>query len=170
MEILKDIEPEGILSMDKRALESFVEDIHNLYWKHYHSERILNRLKKEHEELLWGKENKDEQIIKVRQNSDLCRKQKTVINKIIFVIKSEDRFLTSREIYALLIKYDPDQIRRWLNPPGALTQNLYLAVNDYRRIKSEKIGGNREHYYGLPGFYDEKGHLKEKYREQLYGE
>lgn len=41
MEILKELKPEGIRSMDERALEAFVNDLYRFYWKHYHSARSL---------------------------------------------------------------------------------------------------------------------------------
>lgn len=167
MEILKELTPKAILSMDDRALRNFVEDLNNFYWKNYHTERVLHRLKKEHEETLWSKQNNANRELRFRQNADLCRKQKTALDKIVFVIKCEDRFLTSREIYNLLKKYDPDLILRWNNPLGAVTQNLHLGVNDYLRLRSEIVRGKKEHYYGLHSFYED-GRLKEKYNEQLY--
>lgn len=167
MDILKDLTPTAVLSMDERALRTFVNDLNRFYYKNYHAEKELTQLRINHDELLWDRKNNNEQNIVGKQNSDLCQKKETVLDKIIFILKLEDRFLTSKEILELLNKYDPNLVYRWAYPPGALSQNLNLAVNRYQRIKNEIINGKKEHYYGLKSFYEENGKLKEKYKEQF---
>lgn len=167
MKILIDLTPDAIMSMDKRALRTFVDDLNRFYYRNYHAEKALAQLRTNYDELLCDRKNNDEQNIIDKQNADLCQKKETVLDKIIFILKIEDRFLTSREILELLSKYDPNLVNRWAYAPGALSQNLNLAVNRYHRIKNEIINGKKEHFYGLKSFYDENGSLKEKYREKL---
>lgn len=167
MKILIDLTPAAIQSMDERALRTFVNDLNRFYYKNFHAEKALSQLTTNYDELLWNRKNNEEQNIIDKQNSDLCQKKETVLDKIIFILKLEDRFLTSKEILELLKKYDPDLVNRWAYAPGALSQNLNLAVNKYQRIRNEIINGKKEHYYGLKSFYEENGNLKEKYREQF---
>jgi hypothetical protein len=114
---------------------------------------------------VWNKENNPDEFA-LEQRRAVFNKLSSWTERIIFVIKTENRFLTSAEIFEISHKYNAPLVMLWNFPIATLRQNIHLAV-EYGLVKSECFRGRRSHYFGLPIFYDSFGNMKQEYKNML---
>lgn len=132
--------------------------------KKYFKENF-DKYKKLYYDLLLNRESNPEEF-SLQQKKATIYKLNTWAERIIFVIRTENKFLTSMEIFNILLKYNYDLLGLWIYPIGTLRQNIHLAVG-YGLIKAVRFKGRRQHYYGIPSFYDSLGNMKPEFKERL---
>ncbi|HWY11701.1 MAG TPA: hypothetical protein VN026_10270 [Bacteroidia bacterium] len=152
------------MSIDK--LNEFINEVKVLQKQHDYYKTQSEKLQKDYELVLWNRDNDDEAFAQ-QQFAELYKKQITWLDKIVLVIKTEDRFLTVVEIFEILWKFDSFRIREWKGGRDSLSQMLAQG-RSYGRIKSVKVKGRKGYFYGLLIFYDEQGKLHEQYRQQIF--
>jgi hypothetical protein len=152
--------------MSINKLNEFIDEVKVLQKQHDYYKTQSEKLQKDYELVLWNRDN-DEEAFAQQQFVALYKKQETWLDKIVLVIKTEDRFLTTSEIADILWKFDNHRMWQWSCTHDTLSQ-LIAQGRSYGRIKSVKVNGRKGYFYGLPSFYDQHGKIHEQYREQIF--
>lgn len=158
-------EIEKIKRMNDKELFKLVRENKKVQNDKKYFKENFDKYKKLYTDLLGNKDNNLEEFA-FQQKKAAFYKLNTWNERIIFAIRTENKFLTSVEIFNVLLKYNYDLSTLWRYPMGTLRQNIHLAVG-YGLIKSVIFRGRHSHYYGISSFYDSSGNLKPEFKEQL---
>ena len=88
------------------------------------------------------------------------------VNKIVFVLKKEDRPLLSSEIIDIVRPHEPG-LEHSNSPAQSFSAHLTKAVK-YGRVIAYKLNGSRGFYYALPKWLDEEGQLTDEYEDKIF--
>ncbi len=158
-------EIEKIKNMNDKELFRLVRENKKIRNDKNHYKENFEKYYKLYQDLVWNKENNPDEFA-LEQRRAVFNKLSSWTERIIFVIKTENRFLTSVEIFEIAHKYNAPLVMLWNFPIATLRQNIHLAVG-YGLVKSERFRGRRSHYFGLPIFYDSSGNMKQEYKNML---
>jgi hypothetical protein len=85
----------------------------------------------------------------------------TGIEKIIVILSSASKIMTSSQIKNIFRQWEPLRIMAWRKRLSAVEKYLSRAVK-YQKIRKYHLPGGK-FFYALPGWFDTEGKLMEKY-------
>ncbi len=158
-------EIEKIKNMNDKELFRLVRENKKIRNDKNHYKENYEKFHKLYQDLIWNQENNPDEFA-FEQRRAIFNRLSSWSERIIYIIRTENSFLTSAEIFEISYKYNAPLVNLWNYPIATLRQNIHLGVG-YGLVKSVRFRGRRSHYFGLPTFYDSNGDMKPEYREKL---
>jgi hypothetical protein len=100
-----------------------------------------------------------------RPNAEGYQATSSMVSKIVFILRQEDRPLRSPELIRLLEKREP-ALADHPNKVRYFSAFLRHAVT-YGRVIQQKVKGVRGYYYLLPSWVDEQGNVLATYKDKM---
>src|SRR5436853_415804 len=112
--------PETVKNMELEELQGLLTSIEKLKAERDRYKKAHLKSTEDYEKLIWSKENEPSEFIKA-QNEKKFWELPTTIDKILFVLKCEDRLMTSREITDVFDDRFEDLNGFWANPDSIIS-------------------------------------------------